>query len=74
MISFLVATSKNVNSIYITHWCIIGFIDSVICGMFGIVFPFWQCYLLWLIVTISSHTMAFIWTKIKPNPIFLKNK
>lgn len=57
--------SKNVNSIYVIHWCIIGLMESVLCSSLGIVFPYWILFVFGAIITIVSYVLSMLWNNIK---------
>ena len=56
-----VRMSKNVNSIYIIHWCIIGFMDCILCYLLGLVFPYWLSYLIGVSITVLSYYLSIVW-------------
>lgn len=62
-LAIFVAMSKNVNTIYIIHWCIIGFIDCIFCYFHGFVFPHWFSYIIGIVITLISYILAEFWKK-----------
>ena len=64
-LTVFVKMSKNVNSIYIIHWCIIGFMDCILCYLLGLIFPYWLSYLLSVGIIIVSYVLSVIWQKRK---------
>ena len=60
-LTVLVNMSKNVNSIYMIHWCIIGFMDCILCYLLGVVFPYWLSYLLGAVITAVSYGLSMAW-------------
>ena len=38
--------SRSLTPIYIIHWCILGFVDSIFCYVLGVVFPWSVIYLI----------------------------
>jgi len=57
--------SRNITLIYIIHWCIIGFVDSIFCFMFEISFPWPVIYLFGVILIVLSGWLAKLWAKRK---------
>ena len=57
--------SRNITPIYIIHWCIIGFVDSIFCYLFEIYFPWPVIYLFGGILIVLSSWIAKLWTKRK---------
>lgn len=71
-LTVFINTSKNVNSIYAIHWCIIGFIDAVICYMLGVVFPYWMSYFLGCAIVIVSYMLSMCWEKLRYRGKYVK--
>lgn len=53
--------SRNITPIYVTQWCIIGFVDSIFCYLLGFVFPYWTQYLFGIILIFISYWIAKGW-------------
>ena len=53
--------SKNITPIYVTQWCIIGFVDSIFCYLLGFVFPYWLEYLFGIILIFISYWISKCW-------------
>ena len=54
----LIEMSRNINSIYCIHWCIIGFIECVFCYMLGVVLSYAAMYALGVAVLVVSFLLA----------------
>ena len=50
--------SRNITPIYITQWCIIGFVDSIFCYLLGFIFPYWVEYLFGVVLIFISYWIA----------------
>jgi hypothetical protein len=59
----LITMSKNVNAIYVIHWCILGFIDSFVCYLLGFVIPYPAEYLIAIALIFVSYGIAKWWRK-----------
>ena len=55
--------SKNLNQIYIVHWCVIGLLNAVIIYLLALPVPYWVSYLLVVPILILSYRIADVWTK-----------
>ena len=53
--------SRNVTPIYLIHWCILGFIDSIFCYLLGFVFPWPAIYGVGLALLVVSFFLARLW-------------
>lgn len=53
--------SRNITPIYFIHWCILGFVDSIVCYLFEIYFPFPVIYLIGLVLIVLSSWLAKLW-------------
>ncbi len=53
-----IVMSKTVNDIYIIHWIILGFIDSIFCFGLGIVMPYSLIYLIGIFMVVISYLIA----------------
>ena len=54
---------KNVTIIYIIHWCIIGFVDSIFGYLLEIIFPYWILYIMGVVILIASVLLSFLFEK-----------
>lgn len=59
----LITMSRNLTKIYIIHWCIIGFIDSVFCYLMEIVFPYPVIYAFAVALIFISYWLAKLWKR-----------
>ena len=57
--------SRNLTPIYLIHWCILGFIDSIFCYLLGVVFPWAVIYLFGIVLTVLAPWIAKRWTERK---------
>ena len=57
-----ITIGKNMSKIYIIHWCILGFIDSIFCYLLEIVFPYTAIYIFGVLLVIISSWIAKRWT------------
>ena len=57
--------SRNITPIYIIHWCIIGFVDSIFCYLFEISFPWPVIYVFAGLLIVLSGWLAKLWTERK---------
>ena len=57
--------SRNITSIYFIHWCILGFVDSIVCYLFDIVFSWPVIYLIGAVLIVVSAWIANLWAKRK---------
>ena len=57
--------SRNMTLIYVIHWCILGFIDSVFCYSLGVVFPWAAIYLTGAALLFGSNRIAKWWNSRK---------
>ena len=55
--------SRNVTPIYLIHWCILGFIDSIFCYLLGFVFPWPAIYGIGLALLVLSFFLARLWRR-----------
>ena len=55
--------SRNVTPIYLIHWCILGFIDSIFCYLLGFVFPWPAIYGVGLALLVASFFLARLWRR-----------
>ena len=53
--------SKNLTAIYVIHWCIIGFVDSIFCFLLEISFPYYVIYPLAIELIPVSFRAARAW-------------
>ena len=63
--SVCIEMSRNVNQIYLVHWCILGFIDSIFCYLLGFVFPYPVIYLIGVLLILVSCWIADRWRRRK---------
>ena len=54
---------RNLTKIYIIHWCILGFVDSIFCYLLEIVFPYWFMYLFGIVLVVLSSWIAVKWKR-----------
>ena len=54
---------RNLTKIYIIHWCILGFVDSIFCYLLEIVFPYWFMYLFGVLLVFVSSWIAGKWKR-----------
>ena len=52
---------RNLTKIYIIHWCLLGFVDSIFCYLLEIVFPYWFMYLFGVLLVFVSGWIAGKW-------------
>ena len=57
------AMSRNVTKIYIVHWCILGFIDSVFGYLLEVEFPYMVIYTIGIALIFVSAWIANVWSK-----------
>ena len=57
--------SRNINQIYFTQWCIIGFFTSVLVYVLEIPMPYWITYLMGIAIIFASYIIADKWVKRK---------
>ena len=57
--------SKNLTAIYIIHWCIIGFTDSIFGYVLEFSFPYYFIYPFGFALLIASFYLARLWNKHK---------
>ena len=62
---FFLDMSRNITPIYIIHWCIIGFVDSIFCYLLEITFPWPVIYLFGAVLIVLSGWLAQLWAKRK---------
>ena len=55
--------SKNLNQLYLAHWCIIGLLNAVLIYFLELPVPYWVSYLLVVPILILSYRIADVWTK-----------
>ena len=65
--------SRNVTPIYLIHWCILGFIDSIFCYLLGFVFPWPAIYGVGLALLVASFFLARLWQRGKQRKQKRKN-
>ncbi len=53
--------SRNLTPIYLIHWCILGFIDSIFCYLLEIVFSWPLIYLIGAALIVLSSWLAKLW-------------
>lgn len=63
--SVCIEMSRNVNQIYLIHWCILGFIDSIFCYLLGCVFSYPVIYGIGVLLIPVSCWIASRWRGIK---------
>ena len=56
-----ITMSRNLTKIYIIHWCIIGFVDSIFCYLLEIVFPYTIIYIFAFALIFVSYWIARWW-------------
>ena len=61
-LSTFISMSRDVNQIYLIHWCILGFIDSIFCYLLGFVFPWSAIYIIGIALIIVSYRIAKWWS------------
>ena len=61
----LITMSKNINSIYIIHWCILGFADALICYHLEYVVPYPAAYLIAVALVFVSYWIAKWWRVVR---------
>lgn len=54
---------RNLTKIYIIHWCILGFVDSIFCYLLEIVFPYWFMYMFGILLVVLSSWIAGKWKR-----------
>ena len=54
--------SQNLTPIYLIHWCILGFIDSIFCYLLEISFSWPVIYLIGAVLIVLSSRLAKRWT------------
>ena len=59
----LYTMSKDVNSIYITHWVILGFLDAIFGYLLGMVFSYAAIYAIGIILIPISYIIAELYGK-----------
>ncbi len=57
----LLEMSQDLTLIYVIHWCILGFIDSIFCYSLGVVFPWAAIYLIGAALLVLSSWIAKRW-------------
>ena len=57
--------SRNITSIYFIHWCILGFVDSIVCYQFEVIFPWPVIYLIGAVLIVVSSLIAKLWANRK---------
>ena len=55
--------SKNLNQIYLVHWCIIGLLNAVLIYLLEVPVPYWVTYPLVIPILVLSCRIADIWIK-----------
>ena len=55
--------SENVTKIYIIHWCILGFIDSIFGYLLEMEFPYTVIYAIGIVLIFVSAWIAIVWSK-----------
>ena len=55
--------SKNVNTIYITHWVILGFLDAIFGYVLGMVFSYGVIYAIGIALIPVSYVIAEVYTE-----------
>jgi uncharacterized membrane protein len=53
------------NNFFFIHWCILGFVDSIVCYLFDIVFSWPVIYLIGAVLIVVSAWIANLWAKRK---------
>lgn len=53
------AMSRNITRIYVIHWCILGFVDSIFCYLLEMVFPYALIYLFGMALLAASCWISF---------------
>ena len=56
--AFLLEISRNITCIYFIHWIILGFVESILCYLLEIVFPYSVIYLIGAVLLILSFLLA----------------
>ena len=56
-----ITMSRNLTKIYIIHWCIIGFVDSIFCYLLEIVFPYAVINIFAVALIFISYWLAKWW-------------
>ena len=64
-LSVFITMSKNLTPIYCAQWCVIGFVDSVFCYLFGYVIPYWAEYAFGVTLVFLSYWIAKIWRRLQ---------
>ena len=64
-LSVFVEMSRNLTPIYVAQWCLIGFVDSIFCYLFGVVIPYWAEYLFGVALIFITYWIAKGWRKIE---------
>jgi len=57
--------SRNITSIYFIHWCILGFLDCIVCYLFEVSFPWPVIYLIGVVLIVLSSLIAKLWASRK---------
>ncbi len=65
--NLFIVMSKNLTSIYIISWCIIGFLEAVFCYILGIVFNYFVLYLMGIVLVVVSYLISIMYKNIKSN-------
>ena len=60
-----IETSKNINTIYCIHWCIIGFTDFVVCQRMGVVFSYAAMYAYAIVLLFVTFFLARFYKSMK---------
>lgn len=57
--------SHNLTIIYFIHWCILGFVDSIFCYLFEVVFSWPVIYLIGIALIVVSAWIASRWERLQ---------
>lgn len=64
-LSVFIDMSRNITSIYFIHWCILGFLDCIVCYLFEVSFPWPVIYLIGVVLIVLSSLIAKLWASRK---------
>ena len=64
-LSAFTETSRNLTPIYVSQWCVIGFVDSIFCYLLGFVIPYSAAYVFGVALIFVSCWMAKGWRRLQ---------